>query len=123
VESAPVYVGPMPRMARDIAIRVLSELGSAVLDAPTDPAQLRQPAPGEPAPVLIASARGRWLDDYEQRLLAAVPQAVVIVFDEDARRLARHELWPRRVALGELSPDAIAEAIRTATSWDERFRA
>ena len=123
MESPPVYVGPMPRMARDIAVRALKELGSSVSDAPADPADLPPPAPGDPAPVLIASARGEQLDDYEQRLFAALPQAVVIVFDEDERGLARHELWPRRVALGELSPDAIAMAIRTATSWSERFRA
>jgi hypothetical protein len=83
---------------------------------------LPPPAPGQPAPVLIMSARGKRLDDYAQRLLAAVPQAVLIVFDEDARHLARHELWPRRVALGELSEPAIAAAIRMATGWDERFR-
>jgi hypothetical protein len=122
VESASVYVGPMPRMDRDITIRALHDLGSAVLDAPADPAELAHGAAGEPALVFIASARGGELEEYEKRLLRAVPDAVVIVFDEDGRDLARHELWPRRVALGELSADAIAAAIRTASSWDERFR-
>jgi hypothetical protein len=56
-------------------------------------------------------------------LLAAAPQAVVVVFDPEGRQLTRYELWPRRFALGELSVDAITAAIRTASSWDERFRA
>jgi hypothetical protein len=93
-----------------------------VADAPADPADVRPPADGEAAPMLIASGRDRRLDDYARRLLAVVPELAVIVIDEEGRRLARHELWPRRVALGELSEDAIAAAIRTATSWEQRFR-
>lgn len=120
MESPPIYVGPMPGMSRDITIRGLRELGYAVYEAPEDPAAMRTEA-GEPAPVMIASA-GELAGDYERRLFAVVPNAVVIVFEEGGRRIARHELWPRRVALGELSADAIADAIRTATSWDERFR-
>ena len=122
MQSPHVFVGPMPRLDRDLAIQALTALGSTVSDAPADPEDLRPLAPGEPGPVLIVSATGARLGDYEQRLLGAVPQAVVIVFDDNARRLSRDELWPRRVVLGELSAATIASAVRTASSWDERFR-
>lgn len=121
MESPPIYVGPMPRMAREITIKAIEDLGYTVSDAPADPADLRPPAEGAPAPVLIVSSRACRLDEYARRLLAVVPQLGVIVIDQDGRRLARHELWPRRLALGELSVDAIAAAIRTATSWEQRF--
>ena len=123
MESPSIYVGPMPRMARDITFKAIENLGYPVADAPADPADMRPSADGQAAPMLIASGRDRQLEDYARRLLAVVPELTVIVIDEDGRRLARHELWPRRVALGELSVDAIAAAIRTATRWDQRFRA
>ena len=122
MERLCVYVGAMPRMARDITTRALTELGTRVLDAPLDPTALRS-APGGPGPVLILSSRSAQLEHNERRLLAAAPQAVVVVFDPEGRQLTRYELWPRRFALGELSVDAITAAIRTASSWDERFRA
>ena len=122
MQSPHVYVGAMPRLDREIAIRALTAIGSAVSDAPVDPADLQPPEPGEAGPVLILSAHDPRLGDYEKRLLAAVPQAVVIVFDERAGSLSRDELWPRHMVLGELSSDAIASAVRTASSWDERFR-
>jgi len=121
VDILSVYVGAMPRMARDITTRALRDLGSEVFDAPPDPAALRT-TPRGIAPVLIVSRRGEPLGPYERGLLEAVPETVVIVFDPDGRQMARYELWPRRFALGELSTEAIAAAVRTASSWDERFR-
>ena len=122
MQTPHVYVGPMPRVDREIATRALRAIGSAVFDAPADPDDLRPPARGEPGPVVIVSAHGMQPADYERRLFAAVPQAVVIVLDEDARSLSRDELWPRHVLRSQLSAAALASAIRTASSWDERFR-
>lgn len=115
-----VYVGVMPRMARDITTRALQNLGSAVLDAP-DPTAMR-PAGGGHPPILIVATRGERLGPYEQDLLAAMPDAVIVTFDEGGRSIAKYELWPRRSALGELSVEAIAAAVSTASSWHERFR-
>ena len=116
-----VYVGGMPCMARDITTRALENLGSAVLDAPPDPAAMH-PAGGGYPPILIVATLGERLGPYEQDLLAALPDAVIVAFDEDGRSIAKYELWPRRSALGELSVEAIAAAVSTASSWDERFR-
>lgn len=121
METLCVYVGAMPRMARDITTRALQDLGSGVLDAPPDPTAMRPAGDGHP-PILIVATRGERLGPYEQNLLAAMPDAVIVAFDEDGRSIAKYELWPRRSALGELSVEAIADAVRTASSWDERFR-
>jgi hypothetical protein len=114
-----VYVGAMPRMARDIATRALAELGYGVLDAPPDPALLRRSQGGT---ILISSWSGAGLGPYERRLLELLPQAVVIAFDADGRSISRFELWPRRFALGELSAEAIKAAVLAPSDWDERFR-
>ena len=82
---------------------------------------MRPAGDGHP-PILIVATRGERLGPYEQELLAAMPDAVIVAFDEDGRSIAKYELWPRRSALGELSVEAIADAVRTASSWDERFR-
>jgi hypothetical protein len=116
-----IYVGTMPRMARDITTRALENLGSAVLDVPPDPTAMR-PAGGGHPPILIVATRGERLGPYEQGLLAVMPDAVIVAFDEGGRSIAKYELWPRRSALGELSVEAIAAAVSTASSWDERFR-
>ena len=73
-------------------------------------------------PILIVAAHGERLGPYEQDLLAAMPDAVIVAFDETGRSIAKYELWPRRSTLGELSVEAIAAAVSTASSWDERFR-
>jgi hypothetical protein len=115
VETLSVYIGAMPRMARDITVRALRDLGSAVHDAPEDPAALQ----GSP-PILIVACQEE-LGAYERRVLAVAPDTVIIGFDWDGRRIATYELWPRRSAIGELSVDAIAAAVEAAPSWDERF--
>ena len=121
METLCVYVGAMPRIARDITTRALQNLGSTVLDAPPDPTAMR-PARGGHPPIFIVATRGERLGPYEQDLLAAMPDAVIVAFDDDGRSIAKYELWPRRSALGELSVEAIAAAVSTASSWDERFR-
>ena len=121
METLRVYVGAMPCMARDITTRALQNLGSAVLDAPPDPTGMRPAGEGHPPILIVATLRER-LGPYEQDLLAAMPDAVIVAFDDDGRSIARYELWPRRSALGELSVEAIAAAVSTAASWDERFR-
>jgi hypothetical protein len=121
VDTLSVYLGAMPRMVRDITTGALRDLGSGVIDAPAHPGALRAHAGGRP-PILIVATRGQELGTYERDVLAATPDAVVVVFDEQGRSIARYELWPRRFALGELSVEAIETAVRTATSWDERFR-
>ena len=114
-----VYVGEMPRLARDITTRALADIGYGVLDAPPDPTQLRALPDGT---ILIAARAGARLAWYERRLLAVLPEAVVIVFDPDGRGISRFELWPRRLPLGELCAETIAAAVRTPPTWDERFR-
>jgi hypothetical protein len=122
METLCVYVGAMPRMARDITTQALRDLGSAVLDAPPDPTAMRPAGSGHP-PILIVATRGERLGSYEQELLAAMPDAVIVAFDEGGRNIAKYELWPRRSALGELSVEAIAAAVvGTTSSWEERFR-
>jgi hypothetical protein len=121
METLCVYVGAMPRIARDITTRALLNLGSTVLDAPADPTAMRSAGGGRPS-IFIVATRGERLGPYEQDLLAAMPDAVIVAFDDDGRTIAKYELWPRRSALGELSVEAIAAAVGTASSWDERFR-
>jgi hypothetical protein len=121
VDTLSEYVGAMPRMVRDITTRALRDLGAGVVDAPPDPAALRAQAGGRP-PILVVATRGQELRTYERDVLAARPDAVVVVLDEQGRSIARYELWPQRLARGELSVAAIETAVRTATSWHDRFR-
>jgi hypothetical protein len=116
VETLSVYVGAMPRLARDITVRALRDLGTVVHDAPENPTALQ----GSP-PILIVAWQEERLGDYERQLLAVAPDTVIIGFDWDGRRIAMYELWPRRSGIGGLSVDAIAAAVEAAPSWDERF--
>ena len=71
--------------------------------------------PGGPPPdVVVIGLKESEKPETVEDLLARYPYARVLGIAGDGRRAYMHELRPHRVALGELSPHQLIEAIRQA---------
>lgn len=108
-----VLLADMPRMMRDIIrditsshkdIDVIAEL--AHRDELTKTA-IRTRADV----VVVGKAAGDGHEDYRD-LLRKRPRLKILAISADGRRGFLHELQPRVVPLGEVSPDSLIEAIR-----------
>jgi hypothetical protein len=78
--------------------------------------------PGGPPPdVVVLGLKETERPETVEVLLGRYPNARVLGIAGDGRQAYMHELRPHRVALGELSPDQLIEAIRhvglSAGAW------
>jgi DNA-binding NarL/FixJ family response regulator len=71
-------------------------------------------AEASPADVVILGLFDSTLPHVCNELLAAHPKMKVLAVVGNGRRLFLHELQPQTVALGEVSPRGLIEAIRAA---------
>lgn len=69
---------------------------------------------GPPPDVVVIGLRESERPETAEDLFGHYPYARVLGIAGDGRRAYMHELRPHRVALGELSPDQLIEAVRQA---------
>ena len=91
-------------VARRVTLDIVDEVESGAVAT-----QRRQLVAPE---LILAALRGDELDrDLGQSLLKSFPSAKVIVFSNDKRHAYFYQMRPTRVALIDLSPDALIKAI------------
>ena len=115
MEQIRVLIGDMPRMMREL-------VGAAVSDAP-DITLVGSSQNGEPlaaslnrarADVLIVEARDEGISSNFDALLYDHPRLTLLTIGEHGRSTALHELRPHTLALGEVSPTELVDAIRAS---------
>lgn len=100
-------------MLRDILEQVIShEHDMEVIHEPPLP----MPAPVGPAPpdVVVVGVGDAEPAERARGLLVRWPGSHVLMLTARGHRVLRYELLPRGVDLGEMSPDQLVQAIRTA---------
>ena len=115
MEQIRVLIGDMPRMMREL-------VGAAVSDAP-DITLVGSAQSGEPlaasldrttADVLIVGVPEEGFSWNVDTLLYEHPRLTLLMIGEDGRSTALHELRPHTLALGEVSPTELVDAIRAS---------
>jgi hypothetical protein len=100
----------MPGLLSDIVRHaVLAQTDMALVAAP----RVRGLALGEADVVVVGLPTARQAEECS-RLLYANPTAKVVAIGTDDGRASLYELTPQCVALGDLSPEGLVEAIRRA---------
>jgi len=108
-----VLIRDAPTMLRDILEQVIShEHDMEVIHEPLTPVLV--PA-WEPSPDVVVVGVGDWEPAERARgLLVRWPDSHVLMLTARGHRVLRYELQPRGVDLGEMSPEQLVRAIRTA---------
>ena len=108
-------LGDMPRMLR--------ELIGAVVDAAPDMSLVEgsvvltpdsADSHSQDADVLIVSVSGDTRGPQLESLLYARPHMTLLAIGQNGRATTLYELRPHAVALGDVSPQALVDAIRSA---------
>jgi hypothetical protein len=113
----------MPTMLRQLLVRIVAQVPDLVIVAELPDDDLRSPRIKEiPADVVVVDSDQAPMDAVEA-LLQAHCQTRILGLSSDGRRAFLHELRPHRVQLGELSPAALLEVIRSgeprpAPAWE-----
>jgi hypothetical protein len=95
--------------------RMLSEVVTSILSTAPDIQVSTGLAGDRPPPdVVVVGGEVGALPDRAGELLHEFPRVRVLTVGADGRETMFYELRPHRVALGELSPDSLLEAVRTA---------
>ena len=115
MERIRVLIGDMPRMMREL-------VGAAVSDAP-DITLVDSGQGGEPlsasldrtrADVLIVGIQDERLSSSFDALLYDHTRLALLTIAEHGRSTELHELRPHTVALGDVSPTELVDAIRSS---------
>jgi DNA-binding NarL/FixJ family response regulator len=109
-----VLIRDAPTMLRDILEQVISnEHDMEVVPEPVVPIQTLLDRPLSPDVVIVGAGD---FDPAERArgLLARWPGTHVLMITARGHRVLRYELLPRRIDLGEMSPDQLVRAIRSA---------
>jgi len=93
---------------------VLRDIIETTLAAQHDIEVIRSAPGGPPPDVVVIGLNESETPETAEDLFGHYPYARVLGIASDGRRAYMHELRPHRVALGELSPDQLIEAIRQA---------
>ena len=105
----------MPRMLREIVRTHLERTPGFAIEAeePT-PDRLLDAVRATNAHVVVFGTDSADLPDVGRAVLAERPRVKLLAVTHDGRRTWLFELRPHRQALGEVSPDELADAIRAA---------
>ena len=112
-----ILLAGLSRMLADIVRRVLT--GSPDLEVVGTLGRLDEVAPAllrADADVLIVGLEGADAMAEFEPLLATHPYLKIFALDGDGRRAVLYELRPHSIPLGELSPQSLIDAIRSAVS-------
>jgi len=106
----------VPRLLRDVMVGLLSGCDDMELVGEGVPAL----EPGESVrryrPDVLVLAENGEATRMEHRMLEAHPALKIFVLAGEGRSVSLVELAPRRVALGQVSPGELLEAIRASVS-------
>jgi hypothetical protein len=108
-------LGDMPRMLRELIGAVvgaapdMSLVEGSVALAPDSPG-----GGSQDADVLIVSVPGDTRAAQLESLLYARPHMTLLAIGQNGRATTLYELRPHKVALGDVSPQALVDAIRGA---------
>jgi hypothetical protein len=112
VRAIRVGLVDVPRLLREILVTTFESQPDFEVDDTFGPsASLVAAAVASNADVLITASTALAISDLHTALFAR-PRMKILSIELDGRRAFLHELYPRRVALGELSPDGLMEQIR-----------
>lgn len=120
VEQIRIVLAELPRMLRDIVSDTITRQ-SDMLVVDELPRRRDRPASGRRrgVDVVITGLEDGRLDERYTQLMQADPRLKVLGITVDGRRAFLFELRPRRILLGDVSPDGLLDAIRsTARSED-----
>ncbi len=93
---------------------VTSQADMEIVGTLADPAAIAATVAETDADVVVLGLPDEELPSEYVALLGARPQTRLLGVSGDGRRAFLYELRPYRSALGEVSPEALVEAIRTA---------
>jgi DNA-binding NarL/FixJ family response regulator len=112
--SIRVLIRDAPNILRDILEQAVSSEGDMELipepTAPFQPAVDQSLAPD----VVIVGTNEPAADRGARALLTRWPRSRILMITEQGHRIVWHELQPRSVELGEMSPTQLVQVIRSA---------
>ncbi len=110
-----VLVAEMPRMLRDLFKHVVAEQTDMDLVGELlDPLGLLLAAGQTHADVVILGLHNSEFPGICSHLLGEYPHIKILGVTEDGRRAYLYELRPEKIPVGEVSPEGLLAAIRTA---------
>jgi len=105
----------MPRLVRDMierAVRAQSDM--AVVGVIGSPRELVAAADQTRPHLVVVGLKNASLPPECEAVLAGQPELKVLGIESEAGSALLYELAPRRQAIGEVSPEEVVHAIRTA---------
>ncbi len=110
-----IVLAGISRMLSDIITDVVtSQADMEMVGMVADPGMLATTVAEADADVVVLGVPDAELPSEYTMLLGARPQTRLLGVSGDGRRAFLYELRPHRSALGEVSPQALVEAIRAA---------
>jgi DNA-binding NarL/FixJ family response regulator len=104
----------MPRMMRDVFKQMLEQPDIEIVGELDDPLGLLLAAGRTHADVVILGLNDAEFPGVSTHLLSEYPHIKILGVTEDGRRAYLYELRPQKVAVGEVSPQGLLKAIRSA---------
>jgi DNA-binding NarL/FixJ family response regulator len=114
-----VLLTGLPVVVADALERILGlQRDMEVIGHVADPIEVLLSVMGDGADVVILGLQNEELPGIASHLLSESPQLRILALGPDGRRAFLAELRTKVVPLGELSPEGLVEAIRTAVRAD-----
>lgn len=116
--SVRVLLAGMPPILRDIVRETIARQPDMAVVAELDTDDALGPALAvTDADVVILGSSGSEDSTRPLQVLIARPQTCVLMLQTDGRHAALYELRPHRTRLGDVSPQALVDAIRARAAW------
>jgi DNA-binding NarL/FixJ family response regulator len=108
-----VLIGDAPTMLRDILERAISNQPD--MEVIVEPVVRERLPRDQTAPdVVLVAVSDSDPGERARELLVQWPASHALMIAEHGHQVLMYDLQPRRVALGEMSPDQLVDAIRSA---------
>lgn len=113
MESLRIVVGELPRLMREIIVQTLStQADIEVVKEVRDLSTIRESVPDLRPDVVILGCAESEVADIGSDLLKSDPRMRLLALTAEGRNAFLYQLNPQKVALGELSPKRLLEAVR-----------
>lgn len=115
-----ILLGDMPRILRELIDGAIGETADmAVVGTVEAPERVASSLERTKADVLIIGTPGDADSVQLQSLLYTQPRLRLVTIGGDGRSTALHELRPFTIALGDVSPDVLLDAIRASARGED----